>query len=81
MGLSAGTIAQHLSWINDINQLHRTELHYPVVADPDLKIARIYDMIHAGQSETETVRSVIIIDPCKARPADDGLPNERRTKL
>lgn len=65
LGLSAGTVAQHLSWIGDINHLNRTELRFPVVADSDLKIARLYDMVHAHQSETETVRSVFIIDPEK----------------
>src|SRR3546814_1704278 len=40
-------------------------LQFPIVADADLKIARMYDMIHPEQSETAAVRSVFIIDPNK----------------
>jgi peroxiredoxin (alkyl hydroperoxide reductase subunit C) len=40
-------------------------LRFPIVADPDLEIAKLYDMIHPDQSETAAVRSVFIIDPVK----------------
>src|SRR5690606_24002561 len=42
-----------------------TQLEFPIVADADLKVARLYDMIHPEQSDTEAVRSVFIIDPDK----------------
>jgi len=65
LGLSTDTVATHLSWITDITEIQRIDLHFPVVADPDLRVAQLYDMVHPGQSKTETVRSVFIIDPKK----------------
>lgn len=42
-----------------------TTVTFPIVADPDGKVAKLYDMIHEGQSSTQAVRSVFIIDPDK----------------
>lgn len=65
LGLSTDTAAEHLKWIDDVNDTQHTDLQFPIVADPDLKIAKLYDMIHPDQSETEAVRAVFIIDPKK----------------
>jgi len=65
LGLSTDTADEHHRWIADINDTQKTELDFPIVADHDLKIARLYDMIHPEQSETAAVRSVFIIDPDK----------------
>ena len=65
LGLSTDSAAEHLKWIDDVNDTQHTELQFPIVADADLKIARLYDMIHPDQSETEAVRAVFIIDPKK----------------
>ncbi len=40
-----------------------TPLNFPIVADPDHTVAELYDMIHPGEGDTSTVRSVFIIDP------------------
>ena len=63
LGLSTDTVSEHLKWIDDVNDTQNTKLEFPIVADPDRKIAKLYDMIHPGQSTTEAVRSVFIIDP------------------
>ncbi len=63
LGLSTDTVEQHLGWINDINETQNTNVQFPIVADKELKIAQLYDMIHPNESETATVRSVFIIDP------------------
>lgn len=63
LGLSTDTVSEHLKWIDDVNDTQNTNLEFPIVADPDRKIAKLYDMIHPGQSTTEAVRSVFIIDP------------------
>ncbi len=63
LGLSTDTVAEHLSWINDVNDTQNTELTFPIVADADLEVAKLYGMIHPSQSETAAVRSVFIIDP------------------
>src|SRR3546814_2209590 len=65
LGLSTDTAAEHRKWIADVNDTQHTDLQFPIVADADLKIARMYDMIHPEQSETAAVRSVFIIDPNK----------------
>lgn len=65
IGLSTDTVKEHKSWILDVNDTQNTTLEFPIVADPELVIAKLYDMIHPGESATEAVRSVFIIDPNK----------------
>ncbi len=62
IGLSTDTVEEHLKWIEDVNDTQNTTLRFPIVADLDLKISHLYDMIHPAQSETAAVRSVFIID-------------------
>lgn len=62
IGLSTDTVDEHLKWIEDVNDTQHTTLRFPIVADADLKIAKLYGMIHPQQSETAAVRSVFIID-------------------
>lgn len=63
LGLSTDTVEEHLKWIDDVNDTQHTTLEFPIVADPDLKVAKLYDMIHPEESNTAAVRSVFIIDP------------------
>jgi alkyl hydroperoxide reductase subunit AhpC len=65
LGLSTDTAEEHRKWIADVNDTQKTDVQFPIVADKDLKIAKLYDMIHPEQSETAAVRSVFIIDPKK----------------
>lgn len=65
IGLSTDTAEEHRKWIEDVNDTQHTDLQFPIVADADLSIAKLYDMIHPDQSETAAVRSVFIIDPDK----------------
>jgi len=65
LGLSTDTVEEHLNWIDDVNDTQNTVLTFPIVADPDLAIAKLYEMIHPSESETAAVRSVFIIDPDK----------------
>ncbi|PIS10784.1 MAG: peroxiredoxin [Bdellovibrio sp. CG10_big_fil_rev_8_21_14_0_10_47_8] len=65
LGLSTDTVEEHMKWIVDVNETQDTKLEFPIVADPDHKIAEKYQMIHPGQSSTAAVRSVFIIDPKK----------------
>jgi peroxiredoxin (alkyl hydroperoxide reductase subunit C) len=65
LGLSTDTVEEHMEWIKDVDETQNTTLKFPILADPDLKIAKLYDMIHPDQSETAAVRSVFIIDPAK----------------
>jgi len=65
LGLSTDTVEEHMKWIEDVNDTQGADLQFPIIADADLKISRLYDMIHPDQSATEAVRSVFIIDPKK----------------
>ncbi|MCR2835289.1 peroxiredoxin [Parerythrobacter lacustris] len=65
LGLSTDTADEHRAWIADVNATQGVDLQFPIVDDADMAIARLYDMIHPGQSETTAVRSVFIIDPTK----------------
>ena len=63
LGLSTDGVEDHLKWIKDVNETQDTTVTFPIVADPDRTVARLYEMIHAHESETAAVRSVFIIDP------------------
>jgi len=63
LGLSTDTVEMHNKWIADVNETQNTELQFPIIADKDLVVANLYDMIHPEASGTATVRSVFIIDP------------------
>lgn len=65
MGLSVDPIEDHRGWVKDIEETQGCKLNFPLVADPDKKIANMYDMIHPNANDTFTVRSVFIIDPAK----------------
>ena len=61
--LSVDSVEDHHKWAPDIAEVGGTELNFPIIADPDRKVAELYDMIHPGEGDTSTVRSVFVIDP------------------
>jgi thioredoxin-dependent peroxiredoxin len=65
IGLSVDPLDSHEGWSKDIEETQGAQLNYPLIADPDRKVAELYDMIHPNVSETVTVRSVFIIGPDK----------------
>jgi alkyl hydroperoxide reductase subunit AhpC len=65
IGLSVDPLGSHREWSNDIKETQGTAPNYPLIADPDRKVADLYDMIHPNALETLTVRSVFIIGPDK----------------
>lgn len=65
IALSVDSLEDHKSWIGDINDTQQANVQFPIIADPDRKIAELYDLIHPNASATTTVRSVYIIDPDK----------------
>lgn len=65
LGLSTDSVEEHLKWIDDVNDTQSCDLQFPIVADPDFKIAKLYEMIHEGESDSAAVRSVFVIDPNK----------------
>ena len=65
MALSVDGLQSHKDWIGDINETQHTTVDYPIVADPERKVATLYDMIHPNADNTFTVRSVFVIGPDK----------------
>jgi len=65
IGISVDPLSSHEGWAKDIEETQGAAPNYPLVADPDRKVADLYDMIHPNASDTVTVRSVFIIGPDK----------------
>jgi alkyl hydroperoxide reductase subunit AhpC len=65
IALSVDSAESHQEWIKDIDSTQLTQVGFPILADPDRKVATLYDMIHPNASETATVRSLFVIDPKK----------------
>jgi len=63
IGISVDPIDSHNGWAKDIAEVGGTDLNFPLIADPDRKVSEVYDMIHPGEGDTSTVRSVFIVDP------------------
>ena len=61
--LSVDSVDDHHKWAPDIAEVGGTDLNFPIIADPDKQVAELYDMIHPGEGDTSTVRSVFVIDP------------------
>jgi alkyl hydroperoxide reductase subunit AhpC len=65
IGLSVDQLASHEQWADDIKETQGHALNFPLIADPDRKVADLYGMIHPNASDTLTVRSVFVIGPDK----------------
>ncbi|EXJ67624.1 peroxiredoxin (alkyl hydroperoxide reductase subunit C) [Cladophialophora psammophila CBS 110553] len=72
IGLSANGLNSHDEWIKDINEISKTNLQFPIIADSDRKVAFLYDMVDQQDLDNidekgvaYTIRSVFIIDPAK----------------
>ena len=63
IAVSVDPIESHNGWAADIAEVGGVALNFPIIADPDRKVSEAYDMIHPGEGDTSTVRSVFIIDP------------------
>lgn len=63
IALSADPLDAHMKWIGDINETQNTTMNYPMIADPDFTVAKLYDMVHPEVSDKFTVRSVFVIGP------------------
>ncbi len=63
IAVSVDPIEDHHGWAPDIAEVTGNELNFPIIADPDRTVAELYDMIHPGEGDTSTVRSVFVIAP------------------
>ncbi len=65
LALSVDQVDRHKGWSNDINETQCVTVNFPIIADEDKSIAKLYGMIHPNTSEMVTVRSLFIIGPDK----------------
>jgi len=65
VAVSVDPIDSHNGWVGDIEETQGCAVNFPILADPDRKVADLYDMIHPNANDTLTVRSVFVIDPNK----------------
>src|SRR5688572_14659524 len=74
VGLSVDPVGNHTKWAKDIEETQGHAVNYPMIGDPELKVAKLYDMLPADAGETSegrtpadnaTVRSVFVIGPDK----------------
>jgi alkyl hydroperoxide reductase subunit AhpC len=65
LGLSVDPLDDHKRWAGDIKETQGHALNFPLIADPDRKVANLYGMIHPNANDTLTVRSVFVIGPDK----------------
>ena len=63
IAISVDPVDKHREWIADIDETQSTTVDFPILADPDRRIAELYDLIHPNASTTATVRTVYWIDP------------------
>jgi alkyl hydroperoxide reductase subunit AhpC len=65
IAISVDDLDSHNKWVPDIEEVNNVKVNFPIIADPEKKVALLYDMIHPNASEKATVRSVFIIGPDK----------------
>ena len=71
LGLSVDSIEDHIKWKKDIEETQDTIVNYPLIADQDLSIAKLYNMLPSEELDdgkrtaitNATVRSIFLIDP------------------
>ena len=72
IGLSVDPVTDHQGWANDIRETQGHAPNYPIIGDADLTVAKLYDMLPAGENpgkrtavDNQTCRSVFLIGPDK----------------
>lgn len=74
IGLSVDPVSSHVKWAADIEETQGHKVNYPMIGDPELKVAKLYDMLPADSGNTSegrtaatnaTVRTVFVIGPDK----------------
>ncbi len=65
IGLSVDRVEDHRKWSDDIEETQGARPVYPLIADPDGKVANLYGMVHPNWSDTLTVRTAFVIGPDK----------------
>jgi peroxiredoxin (alkyl hydroperoxide reductase subunit C) len=62
LGLSVDSVSSHIAWVRNVEEKTGIKIPFPIIADLNKEVSTAYGMLHPGQSKTETVRCVFIID-------------------
>ncbi len=62
LGLSVDSLSSHIAWARNVEEKTGVKIPFPIIADLSKEVSLAYGMVHPGQSKTETVRCVFIID-------------------
>ncbi len=65
IGLSIDSIHAHLAWVNNVRKNTGVYFDFPIIADLDMSVSKLYGMLQPNESETAAVRAVFFIDPDK----------------
>lgn len=65
LGLSIDSIHAHLGWVQNVRETTGVYFDFPIIADLDMKVSKLYGMLQPNESETAAVRAVFFIDPLK----------------
>lgn len=65
LGLSIDSIHSHIGWVDSVKQNTGVYMDFPIIADIDMKVSKLYGMLQPNESETAAVRAVFFIDPNK----------------
>jgi len=74
IGLSVDPVTDHSKWAKDIEETQGHAVNYPIIGDDEMKVAKLYDMIHPEASgpantrtaaDNQTIRSVFVVGPDK----------------
>jgi alkyl hydroperoxide reductase subunit AhpC/SAM-dependent methyltransferase len=76
IAISVDPLESHQRWIRDINETQSVTMNFPIIADPDRKVASSYDMIHPNTDDKNTVRSVFVIGPDKRVKLTVNYPDD-----
>jgi peroxiredoxin 2/4 len=63
LGLSIDSVYSHIAWMRNIEEKTGVQIPFPIIADLNKEVASLYGMVMPGESKSETVRCVFIIDP------------------
>lgn len=65
LGLSIDSVHAHLGWVQNVRENTGVYFDFPIIADLDMKVSKLYGMLQPNESETAAVRAVFFIDPSK----------------
>ena len=74
IAISVDPLDSHKRWLSDIEETQDVRMNYPIIADPEKTVSRLYDMIHETADPKLTVRSVYFIDPARKVRASMTYP-------